>query len=275
MTPHSKAAEPEFRLTTALVKLRQQERYAERERIARDIHDTLLPGIQALLLRLQIWETHPCLPESFRRQITEEIARVNARIVEGRERILKLRRTQTPPDELRRALMAAASEEFCGQSPAVDFQVRGIAIALTIDAFEHLLEMGREAIRNARTHAQATHIAVELDYRKKSFSMTVTDDGKGLDTSRRRAPGAATHFGLVGMLERARLMSGRLTLSRNLPSGTRVTVIVPASCAYRRRSRAHTSAGYCQSPELTVGRLATNPSLPRSWVTSVTEMAEA
>jgi signal transduction histidine kinase len=219
----------------ARYRMRLKERHAERERIARDIHDTLLQGIQALLFRLQIWELNSGVPEPMRREISTVVTQATAIIVEGRERILMLRRTEAKPDELRQALSAIAGEESIDELPGVSIQVTGIAAALTTDAFEQLVDIGREAIRNAFVHAQAKQITVTLSYRRQSFSMVVTDDGKGIDASTLQASGATRHFGLVGMSERARQLHAQFRIEKNNPSGTRIIVVVPAQTAYRKR----------------------------------------
>jgi signal transduction histidine kinase len=215
-------------------RLRLQERHAERERIARDIHDTLLQGIQALLFRLQVWELNPSVPGALRQEISKVITQSIAIVVEGRERILMLRRTQAKPAELRQALTAIAHEESSDGPPTVSIHVTGIAAALTTDAFEQLVDIGREAIRNAYVHAQAKHVMVTLSYSRQSLSMSVTDDGKGIDASTLQRSGGTGHFGLIGMSERARQLHAQFRIEKNNPSGTRIMVVVPARTAYRK-----------------------------------------
>ena len=215
-------------------RLRLQERHAERERIARDIHDTLLQGIQALLFRLQIWELNPVTPEPLRQEIAKVVTQAIAIIVEGRERILMLRRTQTKPAELREAFLALAGDESSDKPPAVSIHVKGVATALTTDAFEQLVDVGREAIRNAHLHAQAKQITLTLSYDRQSFSLTVSDDGIGIDTATLQSSGTTRHFGLIGMSERARQLHAQFRIEKNEPSGTRVIVVVPARHAYRK-----------------------------------------
>jgi signal transduction histidine kinase len=218
----------------ARYRLRLQERHAERERIARDIHDTLLQAIQALLFRLQIWELSPGNPEPLRREIAKVVTQAIAIIVQGRERILMLRRTEAKPAELREALLGIVTEESCEEPPAVSIHVKGIAVALTTDAYEQLVDIGREAIRNAYLHAQAKQITLTLSYGRLSFSLTVSDDGKGIDSAKLQASGARGHFGLIGMSERARQLHAQFRIEKNVPSGTRITVVVPARTAYRK-----------------------------------------
>ena len=229
-----------------------KERHAERERIAREIHDTLLQGMQAVLFRLQIWELNSGVPEPMRQEISKVVTQAIAIIVEGRERILMLRRTEAKPAELRQALTAIASEESIDELPVVSIHVTGIAAALTTDAFEQLVDIGREAIRNALVHAQAKQITVTLSYRRQSFSMVVTDDGKGIEAATLQSSGAARHFGLVGMNERAQQLHAQFRIEKNNPSGTRIIVVVPAQTAFRKRrhwpSRARTAASSDGSP---------------------------
>jgi signal transduction histidine kinase/ligand-binding sensor domain-containing protein len=216
----------------ARYRLLLQERHAERERIARDIHDTLLQGIQALLFRLQIWELNPVISEPLRREISKLIPQAIAIIVEGRERILMLRRTETKPSELRQTLQAIATEESGDEPPAVSIHLTGAPAALTPDAFEQLVDIAREAIRNAYLHGRAKRITLTLSYRRQSFSLTISDDGKGIDAATLQASGTTGHFGLIGMSERARQLHAQFRIENNEPSGTRVTVVVPARTAY-------------------------------------------
>jgi signal transduction histidine kinase len=73
---------------------------AERERIARDIHDTLLQGMLALLFRLQMWEENPNLPESVRNEIRKVVQQTDSIVTQTRERILMLRNPNTLPADI-------------------------------------------------------------------------------------------------------------------------------------------------------------------------------
>ena len=75
-------------------------RHAERERIARDIHDTLLQGVQALLFRLQMWEEDSNIPQYLRAQLAEVVRQTKSIVLEGRERILMMRRTEAQSADL-------------------------------------------------------------------------------------------------------------------------------------------------------------------------------
>jgi len=209
-----------------------QARRAERERLARDIHDTLLQGVQALLFRLQMWEDNAQVPEFLRMEIATVTRQTKSIVLEGRERILTMRRTNAPPSDLARAIGSIGHEATDAQMPAFKVHVIGEPKTLTVEAEEELLDIAREAVRNAYLHAMATRIVVTLECRRRSLIMIIADDGQGIDPPTAEERAKTMHFGLLGMRERARQLGAqfRVRTSRNL--GTRVEVIVPARTAF-------------------------------------------
>ena len=95
-----------------------------------------------------------------------------------------------------------------------------------------------EALRNAFRHANATRVEVEVHYDRREFRLRVRDDGKGIDPKVLAGGGAAGHYGLAGMHERAAIIGGTLTIWSELDSGTEAELIVPASIAYAISSTA-------------------------------------
>jgi signal transduction histidine kinase len=85
------------------------------------------------------------------------------------------------------------------------------------------MRIAQEAIRNAVRHADATRLDVRLEYAGRFVVLSVSDNGRGLQTGPREAPG----WGLVNMRERARQIGGRLTLANNPDAGTRVELVAP------------------------------------------------
>lgn len=212
-------------------------RHAERERFARDIHDTLLQGVQALLFRLQMWEDNAQVPESLRIELATVTRQTKSIVLEGRKRILTIRRTNAPSTDLAEALGMIGHEAADAQMLAFKVDVTGDPITLTVQAEEQLLDIAREAVRNACLHAMATQIVVTLEYRRRSLGMIIADDGQGFDPRTAQERARTMHFGLLGMRERARQLGAqfRVRTSRNL--GTRVEVIVPAKTAFPRTFR--------------------------------------
>lgn len=212
-------------------------RHAERERLARDIHDTLLQGVQALLFRLQMWEDNAQVPESLRMEIATVTRQTKSIVLEGRERILMIRRTNAPSSDLAEALGVIGHEAADAQVLAFKVDVIGDPKTLTVDAEEQLLDIAREAVRNACVHAMATRITATLEYRRHSFRMIISDDGRGFDQRTAEERAKTMHFGLLGMRERARQLGAQFHVysSRNL--GTQVEVIVPARTVFSRTFR--------------------------------------
>jgi signal transduction histidine kinase len=208
-------------------------RHAERERIARDMHDTLLQGVQALLFRLQMWEEDRNIPALQRSEIAAVSLQTKSIILKSRERILMIRRTDAQPADLVESLAAIGNESPLGTTPAFEVKTVGSPETLTIDAKEQLLDIAREAVRNACQHARATRVEVTVDYRKRSLIMRITDDGQGFDASVTEGRTESIHFGLMGMRERAKQLKAEFHIQSKAGSGTRIDVIVPARAAFR------------------------------------------
>ncbi len=93
-----------------------------------------------------------------------------------------------------------------------------------------------EAVRNARRHAQARRIEVSIQYGDRHFRLVVRDDGKGIEPGILDEGYREGHHGLQGMLEREKVVEGKLTLWSKPDSGTEVELTIPASRAYSKQS---------------------------------------
>jgi signal transduction histidine kinase len=206
-------------------------RHAERKRIARDIHDTLLQGVQALLFRLQIWEEDPNIPESLRREIAAVSHQTKSMVLEGRERILGMRSMDTQPVDLIESLALIAGNASVGGA-TFEIKTVGEVRSLTADAQEQLIDIAREGVRNACQHAEASCISVNVEYNKHSLHVSIADDGHGFDQALAEGRVKSAHFGLMGMRERARQLGAQFHIRSKSTIGTRIDVIVPARAAY-------------------------------------------
>jgi signal transduction histidine kinase len=224
-------------LTTRQNRYRQslRTRCRERERVARELHDTLLQGVQAVLFRLQDWEADPVLPDALRAEVAEVVSQARAVVVEGRERILNLRSAGFVPTDLIGSLSAIGENEAAVTDTAFQLHVRGKRRSLTRNAKRQLFDIGREAIRNAYAHARAKCITVIVEYRWRTLRIEIRDNGRGIDpvSSDRQE----RHFGLLGMRERAAELYGALSITRLSQGGTAVSVVVPAGAVYQRGFR--------------------------------------
>ncbi|WP_372018145.1 sensor histidine kinase [Pseudoxanthomonas sp. 10H] len=217
---------------------RLQERHAERERIARELHDTLLQGIQGLVLRFQaVSETLPPLDPA-RSAMEQALQRADDVLVEGRDRVLDLRATAPDAGALE-DLLSAVGEELAPLTEA-RFEVSSSGNPEVLDPIvrDELYRIGREAMVNACRHARAGRIGVEVDYGAREMRLRVVDDGRGIDAQTLERGGRAGHWGMHGMRERAGRIGARLRVWSRPGAGTEVDLRIAAGSAYRPCLRA-------------------------------------
>lgn len=208
-------------------------RLRERERIARDLHDTLLQGVHGLLLNFQGIAGKLAPGDPLRARMENLLDRTEAVLREGRDRVSALRDPQSStldlPDALQRHARDLAAERRILCEVAVPQAPRPLAPA----AYEELLQIGREAIANAMRHSQGSQVRATLSYTDEGVLLSVVDDGVGLpEDAGSRSDG---HWGIRGMRERAQIVGALLTLRRREPAGTEVKLFLPAAQAYDRR----------------------------------------
>jgi signal transduction histidine kinase/ligand-binding sensor domain-containing protein len=217
--------------------VRLEERVAERTRIARDLHDTLLQSFQGLLLRFQtVYELLPQRPADAKETLASAIDRTAQAITEGREAVQGLRASTVESNDLATAITslgeALATEAGADTSAGLRVQVEGTARTLHPIVRDEIYRIADEALRNAFRHAGAKQIELELRYDERQIRLRVRDDGKGIDLKFLAAEGRSGHFGLHGMRERAELVGGKLTIWSAPGSGTEIELSIPAARAY-------------------------------------------
>lgn len=219
------------RQVAAALEARFQVRTAERERIARELHDTLLQGFQGLMLRFQAASNQLPGDDPLRQDIDKALDRADGVLAEGRTRVRDLR-NETARIDLAEALVDIAGDFDDGAAPPIDVVIEGGARAIVPLVSEELLRITEEALRNAVAHAKASRISVRLAFGRGRLALSVADDGVGLPAAVREAGERDGHYGLKGMRERAERVGGRLTISTRPNGGTEVEVQAPASVAY-------------------------------------------
>ena len=218
------------------VRIRLMERLTERERIARDLHDTFFQGIQGLLLRFNTG-TNQLEPDAPARPIfIAALEQSDQVMLEGRKLVLDLRETNefaALEDSL-----AQVGDELRTQYPvSFNLTVLGTRRDLQPGAARELYSLGREALYNAFRHSHADLIELELDYSVKHLVLKVRDDGDGMSEDVLRDKKRAGHWGLPGMYERADKLGGTLILWSRAGNGTEIEVSVPAETVYCEESR--------------------------------------
>jgi signal transduction histidine kinase/ligand-binding sensor domain-containing protein len=228
----------DFRVAQIRAKMRGrlEERLAERERIARDLHDTLLQGVEGLVLRFQAVANRISRGEPVCELLESALRRADQVLEEGRDRVLNLREGAGHIRELAQAL-AASGEQLALLYPA-GFRAssEGVPRDLHPIAREELLFIGREALANAFRHAGASMIEAEVSYGDTALKMHVRDNGRGIDPEVLKN-GRSGHWGLPGMRERARNVRADLEIWSKPGAGTEIELSLQAELAYRKGRR--------------------------------------
>ena len=226
------------RQLAAQLEMRLEERLAERTRIARDLHDTLLQGFQGLLLRLQaVLIQIPKRPEKACEILESALVSAEQAIAEGRGAVQQLR--SGSEGSLEQMLLdfsreLASSQKGADNSPTVRVIVEGNRRPKRSMIRDEVDRIARELLRNAYRHGHAQNIEAELRYDDDAFLLIVRDDGKGIDPTVLKDRGRAGHWGLPGMYERAEGMGARLDIWSEVGAGAEVRLRVPAAIAYEK-----------------------------------------
>jgi len=212
---------------------RMEARLEERERIARDLHDTLLQSVQGLILKIHAVARQMRQDEPTRDSLEKTLDQADEVLAEGRDRVRNLRTNPIPLGGLPAAFQQVAEETFQGSDAILQTVVEGHVLELHPVVREEAYSIGREALVNAFTHSNGKHIEVEIIYDPRQFRLRVRDDGHGVDPKILEKGGRADHWGLQGMRERAQKIGAQLKLWSGAETGTEVELIVPGATAYK------------------------------------------
>lgn len=202
----------------------------ERNRLAREIHDTLAQGLAAITLQL---ETADALttsrPERAHEAIRRALILARGNLEEARRSVMDLRAAPLQNRTLPEALADLVQRSCDNASIEVQFSYapepypRNLPTRLE----EGVYRIAQEALANACNHAQAQHIYVSLSVEDESLHLTVQDDGRGFDPDKVTNTANEGHFGLKGMSERVKLLGGCICIQSEPGAGTFIDVQVP------------------------------------------------
>lgn len=194
----------------------------ERNRLAREIHDTLAQGLTAVSLQLEsadaLLETDANVAR-VRQAVQHALALTRANLEEARRSVLDLRAAPLEGRTLRQALQELAQQ--C--TVPVDLQITGGERPLSPRIEISLYRIAQEGLNNISQHAQAEQILLTLITTPTQVTLTIRDDGIGFDVA------AVPHnrFGLIGMNERVKLLGGFLQIESEPGAGTQIEVEIP------------------------------------------------
>ncbi len=214
------------------VRGRMEERLEERERIARDLHDTLLQSVQGLILKFHAVSKQIPVDTPAHGALEKTLDHADEVLAEGRDRIRNLRVNSASLGDLPGAFRSVAEETSQGRDASFKTVVEGHVRELHPLVLEESYCIGREAIINALSHSGGEHVEVEITYDARQFRLRVRDDGRGVDPAILKAGGRQGHWGLQGMHERAQKIGGQLKLWSRPGTGTEVELTVSGAMAY-------------------------------------------
>jgi signal transduction histidine kinase len=194
---------------------------AERARVGREVHDTLLQGMVGVALQLQGSTESSDLGPVSKQRLERARDYLEHYIRETRRSIWALRSPVLDEQDFAGAIEQMAKTLITDDRIAFRVTVRGGPVRLDAQTEEHLLRIAHEAISNAQRHATARRIEVDLEYRADAWTMRISDDGVGFEVATVSAKEG--HWGLRTMRERAEVIAATLRIESG-PSGTRVTV---------------------------------------------------
>jgi ligand-binding sensor domain-containing protein/signal transduction histidine kinase len=202
---------------------------AERNRIAREIHDNLAQEMLGISVQLEVVaRTMPASAEVAKTHLDRVRLLVRHGIAEARRYVWDLRSQALDKNDLPAALSDTARRLTAETLVQAKVEVSGTFRPLNDLIEGQLLRIGQEAVNNAVRHAEARNVLINLSFDAKRVQLSVRDDGRGFDYQN-SADGGVKHFGLVGMRERAEQIGGTLTINSHANEGTEVLVDVPIS----------------------------------------------
>lgn len=223
---HARLEMAHTQLADYAVRLEELTLATERQRLARELHDTLSQGLAGMILQLEAARSH-LSNEGYQRAneiISQTIERARTALSDARGVLDDLRASETSPSDL----VEAIEEEVNRFVSTTDIEYSGdIAVLSTIPRNHcvYVLRVITEGFSNISRHAHARHVWVVAYKNPGTYTIEVRDDGIGFDPELRT--GVRGHYGLLGIRERARMASGRLDIVSSPGAGTTLRLCLP------------------------------------------------
>jgi signal transduction histidine kinase len=203
----------------------------ERQRMAREIHDTLAQGLTGIITQLQAAEQTTANPAGWQRRVRAATDLARESLTEARRSVHALR-----PEPLQTARLSEALADVTGRwsalhAIAVQVTTTGTPRPLPPETEVALLRTAQEALANVAKHARAGRVGVTLSYMDGEVALDVRDDGTGFDPANPGDPRSGGGFGLVAMRQRIEGVEGTLRIESEPGAGTGISALVPDALA--------------------------------------------
>ncbi|GAB4061631.1 PAS domain S-box protein [Uliginosibacterium sediminicola] len=223
-----------LQLTRLSVQNRSAAVLAERNRMARDIHDTLAQGFTGVIVQLEAAAdaSAKALNDEAKAHMLRAAELARDSLKEARRSVQALRPQALQDKTLCEALGSLVHTMTQGTALKAVFSVEGKLASLPAEWEENLLRIGQEVLTNTLRHAQAQQFSVQLAFAPSALKLTLQDDGKGFD-ARSKHDG----FGLLGIRERVTGMGGQVSIHSQAGAGTTIHVTLPYLAAEHSAER--------------------------------------
>jgi len=224
---HSQLQVTHARLKASAAKIEELTRAYERQRLARELHDTLAQGLAGVVMQLEAANTHLSHQRTATAQdiVQQTILCARSALVDARSAIDDLRAQPAGVSEISVALQKECDRFLMATGIPCSTNIpQNLSASPTLS--EHVLGIVREGFTNITRHAQAHHVQLSLLPRGDALTLEIDDDGVGFDPT---AAPQSGHYGLVGIRERARLLGGHLSIRSAPGAGTSLQLRLPGS----------------------------------------------
>jgi signal transduction histidine kinase len=203
---------------------------AERNRLARDIHDSLGQHLTAISVQLEKAAAYRDRDPAVAQQAHADARSSARRALEEARQSVRALRAETPPFRLSAAL-AELARQVDDDTFRVTVEVVGPECGYGTGSLVALYRAAQEGLTNARRHGHATHASVSVRFDDSGARLVVTDNGRGFHPTGPATAGGLGHggLGLLGMAERVQLLGGRLQVDSSPGAGAVITVTLPTS----------------------------------------------
>jgi NarL family two-component system sensor histidine kinase YdfH len=198
----------------------------ERQRMARELHDTLAQGLAGLILQLEAADSHISNQNQQKAQaiIQQAMSRARTTLSDARRAIRDLRENPSTPTDLDDAIKTEI-ERFQTSTGITCNENICMAADISAQLAENILRTIIEGLSNIARHAEATEASISMTCDDHTISIEISDNGIGFDPQ--TAVGRSGHYGLVGIRERARLFGGSLTIDSQPSQGSILKIQLP------------------------------------------------
>ena len=199
---------------------------SERNRIAREIHDTLAQGLAAVALQLEVADSaldSTTNTETVRKAINKALNLTRQNIEEARHSVIELREEPLAESSLAEAVKKLVHHEDIESQIIIESDIAGNTADIPNRVAISLYRVVQEAVNNVIQHANATKLFVMLDAQGQQILLKIKDNGQGFDVT--QVPDG--HFGLIGMNERVKLLNGTMEVASTPEVGTQLFIRVP------------------------------------------------